>query len=79
MAKYCECTEWHIYIDEIINAQKFMRLHGQEYSGKPFKYCPWCGAVLEPVIHSYHRARGAVPWKEGDELPEDVIRRMRDA
>ena len=28
---------------------------------------------------SYQKARGAVPWKEGDPLPEDVIRRLRDA
>ena len=26
----------------------------------------------------YNKARGVIPWKEGDELPEDVIRRMRD-
>ena len=28
---------------------------------------------------SYKMARGAVPWEEGDPLPEDVIRRLRDA
>jgi hypothetical protein len=27
---------------------------------------------------SYKRARGAIPWKEGMELPESVIRRLRD-
>ena len=25
----------------------------------------------------YKRARGVIPWKEGDELPEDAIRRIR--
>ena len=36
--------------------------------------------VLEDGIPgSYRRARGAVPWEEGEMLPEDVIRRMRDA
>ena len=28
---------------------------------------------------SFMRAQGIVPWKEGDELPEDIIRRYRDA
>ena len=27
---------------------------------------------------SYKRARGAIPWKEGDEPSEDIIRRLRD-
>ena len=26
----------------------------------------------------YKRAAGVLPWKEGDELPEDTIRRLRD-
>ncbi len=28
---------------------------------------------------SYRLARGAVPWKPGDQMPEDVIRQLRDA
>jgi hypothetical protein len=28
--------------------------------------------------HNYKNARGAIPWKEGDELPEQAIRRLRD-
>lgn len=27
----------------------------------------------------YRQARGAVPWQEGDKLPEDIIRELRDA
>ena len=35
--------------------------------------------TLEEAIHgSYKRAKGIIPWVEGDELPEDVIRRLRD-
>ena len=26
----------------------------------------------------YKQAKGALPWKAGDELPEDAIRRLRD-
>jgi len=28
---------------------------------------------------SYKRAKGAMPWKEEDELPEEIIRKLRDA
>lgn len=28
---------------------------------------------------SYKRARGAIPWEPGDDMPEEIIRRMRDA
>ena len=36
--------------------------------------------ILEDVAPgSYRLARGAVPWKPGDEMPEEVIRRLRDA
>ena len=28
---------------------------------------------------SYRNAKGALPWKEGDRMPEDVIRELRDA
>ena len=35
--------------------------------------------ILEDIAPgSYRLARGAVPWQPGDELPEDVIRRLRD-
>jgi len=32
----------------------------------------------KPTKHSYKNARGVIPWVEGDELPEDAIRRLRD-
>ncbi len=28
---------------------------------------------------SYRLARGAVPWQQGDKMPEDIIRQLRDA
>ncbi len=35
--------------------------------------------VLEsPISGAYRKARGAIPWKEGDMLPEDAIRALRD-
>ena len=36
--------------------------------------------ILEdPEPGSYRRARGAVPWRSGYELPEQVVQRLRDA
>ena len=36
--------------------------------------------ILEEVAAgSYREARGSVPWQPGDMLPEDAIRRLRDA
>ena len=35
--------------------------------------------IKEVPLDSYKKARGAIPWKPGDMLPEEVIRRMRDA
>ncbi len=32
----------------------------------------------EPEPGSYRRARGVLPWSQGDEKPEAVIRRLRD-
>ena len=35
--------------------------------------------TLDDIIPgSYKRAKGVIPWVEGDELPEDIVRRMRD-
>ena len=35
--------------------------------------------LAEPTPGAYRQARGAVPWQPGDLLPEDAIRRLRDA
>lgn len=35
--------------------------------------------LAEVQPDAYKQARGAIPWKPGDMLPEEVIRRMRDA
>ncbi len=52
--------------------------------------CCWCALDLpchadillkraNENLHGFRAARGVLPWKEGDELPEQVIRRLRDA
>jgi hypothetical protein len=36
-------------------------------------------ALPDMATDTWTRARGVIPWEAGDELPEDVIRRWRDA
>ena len=80
MNRFCTCEYWEEGMAQISAALTLERLHGGQYTAKPFKYCPWCGEELfERGASKHYLARGVVPWKEGDELPEDVIRRMRDA
>jgi len=33
--------------------------------------------IQSKFTSDYRRARGVLPWKDGDELPEDTIRRLR--
>lgn len=33
----------------------------------------------EPIEGAFMAARGALKWEEGDEKPEDAIRRLRDS
>ena len=35
-------------------------------------------APTDNATRGYQAARGVVPWRPGDELPEDAIRRLRD-
>ena len=59
-----------------------VRMSSEPSDENDFEYdkCP-DGMYVKSVkqIGRHNLARGAIPWKEGDELPEDVIRRMRDA
>ena len=35
--------------------------------------------IVDPPEHgSYKHARGVLPWKQGDEKPEVILRRMRN-
>lgn len=44
--------------------------------------CPRCRYEKKRKVSppgSFRNARGVLPWKEGDELPEDAIRRLRES
>lgn len=43
----CSCKDWKPNVEKInsyINTA--WARTGQEYTGKPFVYCPWCGKKL---------------------------------
>jgi len=43
----CDCNEYQEGMEQIVNAQLLFWDHGMPYTGKPFRYCPWCGKELE--------------------------------
>ena len=45
--KYCNCPDWKIGIKQIDSAIQFQYIHGIEYKGPIFNFCPWCGVILE--------------------------------
>ena len=50
---YCDCEDWKASWPQIEGAQVLSYIHGGRYSGKAFRFCPWCSQELkstdEPV------------------------------
>ena len=57
------------------------KISREGYTGRPTAIRNILGVeiLIDTPTGSYQRARGAVPWQPGDMLPEDAIRRLRDA
>lgn len=56
------------------------RIYRRAEDGKPVRIRDVANVqVLSPTGGDFRRVRGADPWQPGDELPEVVIRRLRDA
>lgn len=57
------------------------RIGRQAESGRPIviREVKNIEIIEKPERGSYKRARGVLPWKQGDEKPEVVLRRMRNA
>ena len=57
------------------------KISREGYIGRPTAIRNILGVeiLIDTPTGSYRRARGAVPWQPGDMLPEDAIRRLRDA
>ena len=43
----CSCKGWKTGMEQIVQAQMFLAMREQEYTGDPFKFCPWCGRELK--------------------------------
>lgn len=39
----CDCKDWVMSWHQIESAKVMASIHGQQYSGAKFKFCPWCG------------------------------------
>jgi hypothetical protein len=57
------------------------RVSREGATGRPVAIRQILGVEIleDPAPGSYRLARGAVPWQEGDILPEDAVRLLRDA
>ena len=43
----CDCKDWNVSIKEVDRIFSWAFIHGVEYRGEIFKYCPWCGKKRE--------------------------------
>jgi len=44
----CTCQGWKKSAEQIFSLQATAALtKGIKYTGKPFKFCPWCGQLLK--------------------------------
>ena len=44
---YCDCPDWKLNIREIDKFIVLGYLHGRDFTGKKFLFCPYCGKNLE--------------------------------
>jgi len=51
MTVKCTCADWEPGISKINGYIDVGRIHSMgDYTGKPFKYCPWCGKHLRREV-----------------------------
>ena len=46
MGVSCTCQDWKEGHWQIYSAAFLASIHGQMYTGKVFRFCPWCGLTL---------------------------------
>ena len=61
----CTCEDWKESQPQIQSAQILADVHGQEYYGKPYRFCPWCGLTLH--------AGDALPRPEQLPISEELL------
>lgn len=68
----CDCDDWKRGMVQIVGAQQLVHIHGGEYTGRRFRYCPWCGSKLsDPVAE-------ALPQSEADGFQPGALGVTRD-
>jgi hypothetical protein len=43
----CDCTGWKKNVDALMSLFVISDIHSSPYMGELFKFCPWCGKLLE--------------------------------
>lgn len=77
----CDCEGWTKGIEQIDAAISMQYIHGFEYTGGAFVYCPWCGGLMNPcnvcaLVDERDALRAEVERLRAD--LEAVLIRMRD-
>lgn len=48
----CTCDDFKISFCQITAAQMLAYNYGIEYTGTIIRFCPWCGASLQPSVEA---------------------------
>lgn len=71
----CKCERWTESMPQIIGAQQIATLHGVEYTGAKFNFCPWCGRhIAQPVTAISDISDEAIVRKALDDSLNEVAR-----
>jgi hypothetical protein len=47
--KPCSCDEWKEGMAQLDGFTMLAYTHEMHYTGKQFRYCPWCGEKLQSI------------------------------
>ena len=85
------CDEYEPNVRQIDNALDCARIHSWgKYTGKPFRYCPWCGLSIEPIpcpwpvsaraelSNAERQGRHTVQWEPLEKLDESGKGKRRE-
>jgi hypothetical protein len=60
----CNCQAWQESYPQIDKALNLAKAYQYEYTGLIWKFCPFCGKILEPTNTKITLVFGNVPEKE---------------